>query len=81
MHSEYDFEMYEDSYNVMFCDFHNSNYTGFEGKLSIPHYLEFIKHYYSNDGYFGIVSNLYAINMPDVEIKNEKHPRRIFRRG
>lgn len=72
MHSEYDFEMQdENSYNYLLCNLHNSNYTGFEGQLYIPYYLEFIKHYYSNDGYFGLVDNLYTIRSSSKAVSNE----------
>ena len=71
MHSEYDFEFEgEDSYNYADVNLHNSNYTGFEGKLYVPYYLEFMKHYYSNDAYFGILRNLYV--MSDGGIKPTK---------
>lgn len=72
MHSEYDFEMHnENSYNYLICNLHNSNYTGFEGKIYIPYYLEFIKHYYSNDGYFGLVDNLYTMRSFSKVISDE----------
>lgn len=72
MHSEYGFHMHnEDSYNFLMCNLHNSNYTGFEGKIYIPYYLEFIKHYYSNDGYFGLVDNLYTMRSSSKTVSNE----------
>lgn len=71
MHSEYDCEFYnEEGYNYSEVNLHNSNYTGFEGSIYIPYYLEFMKHYYSNDAYFGILRDFYV--MTESEIKPSK---------
>ena len=72
MHSEYDYEFENDeSYNYINVNLHNSNYTGFEGKLYIPYYLEFMKHYYSNDAYFGILSNFYVMGESGIKPTKE----------
>lgn len=57
MHSEYYIGLLEDK--PLFAHLINSNYTGFEADVFINKYLEFIKHYFSNDPFFGVVDDLY----------------------
>ena len=66
MHSEYDYEFEdEDVYMTIFLNLHNSNYTGFEGKLFLSNYSEFVKQYYSNDAFFGLQTDFYFMDTED----------------
>lgn len=69
MHSEYEHEFYnEDKYQSIILNLHNSNYTGFEGQVFLPNFVEFVKHYYSNDYFFGLLTNMYFLEMDKDEL-------------
>lgn len=58
MHSEYSFDLFRD-YPII-SNVYNSNYTGFSAKIFNPKYYEFVKHYFSNDSFFGLVEKRYS---------------------
>lgn len=65
MHSEYNFDMLKD-YITLIANIKNDNYTGYSAKIYLPKYFEFLKHYFGNDPYFGLVENLYHYNLVPV---------------
>ena len=72
MHSEYEHDFYnEETYTTCFLNLHNSNYTGFEGQVYIPHFAEFVKHYYSNDAFFGLQTDFYFMDV-DSKVRLNK---------
>ena len=74
MHSEYDYDLRDDtSYFAMFLNLHNSNYTGFEGRVFLPNYTEFVKQYYSNDAFFGLQTDFYFVDIGDKLINFNKN--------
>lgn len=72
MHSEYNLYLLE-GYFPMGVNIRNGNYTNFSAKVFLPKYFEFIKHYFGNDVFLGVVDNLYGYNINDdnVNINNE----------
>lgn len=74
MHSEYDFDMQDRQPHMsMFLNIHNSNYTGFEGKIFLSNYTEFVKQYYSNDAFFGLQTDFYFMDAEHGRIKFNKN--------
>ena len=73
MHSEYNFDLFLD-YVALLVNIKNTDYTNFSAVVYIPKFLEFCKHYFSNDAFFGIIDNLYAIksNNGITDIENIK---------
>lgn len=70
MHSEYYIDLFKGK--PFFARLFNSNYTGFEATIFIPKFLEFIKHYFSNDAFFGVVDNLYLFDLDEkINVNNE----------
>ena len=70
MHSEYNFETIHD--NMLIANVCNSDYTNFSAKIYIPKYLYFIKHFFSNDAFYGIVDKLYSFDIDEsIDINNE----------
>lgn len=63
MHSEYFIDLFKE--RPLFAHLFNSNYTGFEATVFIPKFLEFLKHYFSNDAFFGVVEDLYLFSIDD----------------
>lgn len=63
MHSEYRIDLFKGK--PLFAHLFNSNYTGFEATVYIPKFLEFLKHYFSNDPFFGVVDDLYLFELDD----------------
>ena len=63
MHSEYKVDLFKGK--PLFAHLLNSNYTGFEATVYIPKFLEFLKHYFSNDPFFGTVDDLYLLELDD----------------
>ena len=75
MHSEYEYEFVDESmYVAPFLNLHNSNYTGFTGKMFLSNYLQFVKQYYSNDAFFGLLTDFYFIESDNkiVRLNKEK---------
>lgn len=66
MHSEYDFEMLN-KYDFLIANLNNSNYTNFKAQIYMPKFFEFMKHYFSNDVHFGIVSNLFLYGLEEIK--------------
>ena len=70
MHSEYNIDILEGL--PLLANIFNSNYTGFEATVYIPKFLEFMKSYFSNDAFYGVVDNLFLIDLEeDINIKND----------
>lgn len=67
MHSEYNFDLIG-YHGPDIANLTNSNYSGFCAKILISQYYEFIKHYFSNDKFFGIVSNVYTLGILNDKI-------------
>lgn len=63
MHSEYCIDLFIG--RPLFAHLLNSNYTGFEATVFVPKFLEFLKHYFSNDAFFGVVDDLYLFSLED----------------
>lgn len=59
MHSEYSLEIEDGNRNFIFLNVRNSNYTNFEGRILLCNFVEFIKFFYSNDAYLGLVDKYY----------------------
>lgn len=70
MHSEYYIDLFKEK--PIFAHLSNSNYTGFEATVFIPKFLEFLKHYFSNDAFFGVVDDFYLFSLEDdADISSE----------
>lgn len=69
MHSEYNIDLSDQEYNFRFLNVRNSNYTEFEGVILICNFLEFIKFFYSNDAYFGLVDRYFMGACEDEKFK------------
>lgn len=67
MHSEYSFDIFG-TYDFVIANIKNSNYTNFSAKIFVPKFYEFVKHYFSNDVFFGIMSNLFVFKLPEENI-------------
>ena len=77
MHSEYSFETIFDS--LLIASVCNSDYTNFSAKIYIPKYLYFIKHFFSNDAFYGIVDKLYLFGLDEnIDINNEDELREFL---
>lgn len=73
MHSEYEHNPYnEQDFVCIFLNLHNSNYTRFEGKVFLPNFYEFVKHYYSNDSFFGLQTDMYFIHAEKTNKLNKE---------
>lgn len=59
MHSEYNLEIRDSNRNFLFLNVKNSNYTNFEGRILVCNFVEFIKFFYSNDAYSGLVDKYF----------------------
>lgn len=59
MHSEYNLEIRDYNRNFLFLNVRNSNYTNFEGRILVCNFVEFIKFFYSNDAYMGLVDKYF----------------------
>ncbi len=79
MHSEYNIELLDDGKNFLFINVKNSNYTNFEGKILACNFAEFIKFFYSNDAYFGLVDKYFIgqSDNDDFKIKNKEELEKI----
>jgi len=60
MHSEYNFDLFL-GYAPLIANIRNTDYTNFSARLFLPKFLEFSKHYFSNDGFFGLMDKLYVV--------------------
>lgn len=60
MHSEYNFNLFL-GYGPLLANIRNTDYTNFSAMIHLPKFFEFGKHYFSNDGFFGIIDNLYVM--------------------
>ncbi len=76
MHSEYYVDLFKGK--PLFAHLLNSNYTGFDATVYIPKFLEFIKHYFSNDPFFGVVDDLYLFNIDDEASINSDNDLELY---
>ena len=71
MHSGYSFDMVKE-YRTLIANIKNDNFTNYSAKIYLPKYFEFLKHYFYNDPYFGLVENLYCFGFHDTTLTNLK---------
>ena len=69
MHSGYSFDMVKE-YRTLIANIKNDNFTNYSAKIYLPKYFEFLKHYFYNDPYFGLVENLYCFGFHDTTLTN-----------
>lgn len=71
MHSEYKINALSDLKNFLLLSVKNSDYHRLSAVLLLCNFMEFVKYYYSNDGYFGLVDK-YLILSAEEHIKFDK---------
>lgn len=60
MHSEYNFDLFLGRVPLL-ANIKNTDYTNFSAMINLSKFYEFAKHYFSNDGFFGLLDNMYVL--------------------